>query len=196
MKPFSIVITVDVLEQSEPNLLNIFERSVLSEPLLFQFPPETFTGSVVPAIAFPAHALSDSEPLQRLTEFIRCILNTSIAVKKDILGNDVLVVSHRLFQGVYNQFRSHMWSNDPAEDLSGMQINDRGKIKRLTIFHRDIGDVGQPFLVRSGRSEIPVQDVPVDMVRMRRIRGLRFKAPLFKGATADSKFPAEFAGQS
>ena len=196
MKPFRVVITVDVFEQSKPNLLNIFERSVLSEPLLFQFPPETFTGSVVPAIAFPAHALSDSEPLQRLAEFVRRILNTSITVKKDVFGNGVPAVSHRLFQGVYNQFRSHMRSNDPAEDPPGMQINDRGKIKRLTVFHRNIGDVGQPFLVRSGRGEIPVQDIPADMVRMRRIRGLRFKPSLFKGATADSKFSAELAGQS
>ena len=114
MKPFRVVITVDVLEQSEPNLPNIFERFVLGELLLFQFPPETFTGSVVPAIAFPAHALSDSEPLQRLAEFIRCILNTSITAKKDILRNGIFAVSYRLFQGVYNQFRSHMWSNDPA----------------------------------------------------------------------------------
>ena len=46
VKPLSIVITVDVLEQSEPNLLNIFERSVLGEPLLFQFYQETFAWSV------------------------------------------------------------------------------------------------------------------------------------------------------
>ena len=196
MKPFSIVITVDVLEQSKPNLLNIFERFVLGKPLLFQFTPKTFAGGIIPAFAFSTHALSDSEPIQRLAEFIRRILNPSIAVKKDVFGNGVPAVSYRLFQGVHNQFRFHMWSNDPAEDPPGMQVHDRGKIKRLTVFHRNIGDVGQPFLVRPGRSEIPVQDVPVDVVRMRRIRGFRFKAPLFKGATADSKFSAEFAGQS
>src|SRR3954447_25977935 len=49
----------------------------------------------------------------------------------------------------------------PADDLAAVQIHDSGQIKPALI-GLDVGDVGQPDLVRRGGAEVPLDQVRRD----------------------------------
>jgi len=70
----------------------------------------------------------------------------------------------------------------PADDAAGEQVDDNGQIQP-PLAGPDVGDVGGPFLVRSLRREVLVDDVRCDRPGMVAIRG-PLEPPLLAGSKA------------
>src|SRR3954447_18563111 len=79
-------------------------------------------------------------------------------------------------QGVDAQLGPEVVGHGPADDLARGHVLDRGQIQEALV-GRDVGDVGQPDLVRPVRGEVPRQQVRGDREIMAAVRGSGGTAP-------------------
>src|SRR3954447_25914525 len=73
-------------------------------------------------------------------------------------------------QGVDAQLGPEVVGHRPADDLARGHVLDRGQIQEALV-GRDVGDVGQPDLVRPVRGEVPRQQARGDREIMAAVRG-------------------------
>src|SRR3954447_1620262 len=73
-------------------------------------------------------------------------------------------------QGADAQRGPEVVGHGPADDLARGHVLDRGQIQKALV-GRDVGDVGQPDLVRPVRGEVPRQQVRGDREIMAAVRG-------------------------
>src|ERR671915_607394 len=86
-------------------------------------------------------------------------------------------------QGADAQLGPEVVGHGPADDLARGHVLDRGQIQEALV-GRDVGDVGQPDLVRPVRGEVPRQQVRGDREIMAAVPGSGGTAAAPAGAEA------------
>lgn len=94
---------------------------------------------------------------------MRTVLAAAIAVEDAALGWRSEGDVH--FQGPDRQVTLHAVADGPANHAAGMQVQDDCQIQP-TLTGPELVDVARPFLVRPGRTEVPIQQVRGDVERM------------------------------
>jgi hypothetical protein len=64
-----------------------------------------------------------------------------------------------VLEAVQDQFGAHAGRRAPADDPAGQDVDDESDVAGPGP-GRDVGEVGDPLAVRSGRGEVPVDQVP------------------------------------
>lgn len=126
MKPLAIVISFDVGKQVMPGSIAGWIASLVHE-LGFQGAEPAFHRRIVEAISLPAHGLDHPGCIEELAVISGSILAATIGVVDEARRRLLALDGHG--QGRDGQFRPHMVTHRPADDLPGEEIEDDGQIE-------------------------------------------------------------------
>jgi len=143
--------------------------AVTARPFVLQLAEETFGGSVVPTVALAAHALCDVEEVQAIAERVGRILTATVAVKEEIARRSTMRDGH--IEGFHDDAGSHVVVHRPADDLAREQVDHHGQVEPAFV-GADVGDVGNPLLVRPRGREIAILRRQLDLPSQRQLERL------------------------
>src|SRR3954454_7700353 len=118
---------------------------------------EALAERVVIAVSDRSHRRGYSVLPETAAEFDRCVLTTLIRVMNDSLMRFSLLESHIESRG--HQFGAEMVLHGPAHDFAAPDINDHCQIQKVLARGRNVGDVGDPELIRSRGREVPLDQI-------------------------------------
>ena len=123
----------------------------------FQGTPKALDRGVVDATSDPGHAVGQPRVFYHAFEPFRCVLISSVAM------------DHRTRSCTEpRDCWHHRLEDEPVvvrlpdaigDDRAVIQVDERAQIRLLPGTKFELGDVGTPFLVRSGRAEFPIHQV-------------------------------------
>ena len=125
---------------------------------------------IVPDVARPTHAAGHAVVGQEALERLTRILAASIGVMQHRVG--CAPPPDRHHERIGDQLRRHRRTHGPAHHPSREEIHDRGDIEPA-FGGPEIREVGDPFVVRRGGGERPVEHIRSDGIR-RAHRGVRW----------------------
>ena len=111
-------------------------------------------GRIIVTITFARHRYLEPVLAQDLLVVVRTILRPTIRVMNAAFG--WLPERDGHLQRPDREVTLHAVTHSPADDASGIQIQDHGKIQPA-LARPDIADVTDPFLVWLIRREVPIQ---------------------------------------
>ena len=115
---------------------------------------EALGHGVVPAIALAAHAAVDAVLPKRLLVVPGGVLDPPVRVMEEAGLGPPGPQCH--LQGVEGQGLVDTGIQGPADDTPGEQIQDGSQV-RPALSGPDVGDIGDPDLIRCRRGEVPIQ---------------------------------------
>ncbi len=150
----SVVEQFDVVEQVG---LRCGPRTVAGamHPLILPTVEEAFRRSVVPAVALPAHRADHPILFQPRLKGVAGILTSPVGVMHQARRR--LPAEPRHGQRIHDDVRRHPELERPADDFP-VQIENDGQVEPALV-GSDVGHVGNPYLIRLRRREIPGQQV-------------------------------------
>ena len=130
MSPSTIIPAFDPLKYRKLSLLLIY-KGMAVDPLHFDGLEEALSDCIIPAISFPAHTLDHQTIcLQDLGERIAGVLDASIGVEDQLLGNRPVPDSHP--PGRNNSFLSRQsLAHGPTYYLPVIEIAKSGQTEPL-----------------------------------------------------------------
>lgn len=133
---------------------------------------KTLHRRIIPTIAFAAHvALHPIAPQAPLLGF-RCRLTPAIRMVDQARRGFSRLYCH--FQGLQHEILSHSLAYPPTHDLPRIGIHHSCQVKSA-FANGNIGDIGEPEVIRSRRTKIASNDIWIDRQRMLRVgRNLEF----------------------
>jgi hypothetical protein len=152
---FAVIEHLDV-EVYTPLRLLVGSVVITANSFGLQLAEETLGRGIVPAVAATAHALPDPEKRQAVAEGAGGVLAAAIAVKDQLAAGAAMGDGH--VESLQDQFRPHVVGHRPTDDLARKEVEDRADVEPPFV-GRNVGDVGDPLLVRPRRREITVQEV-------------------------------------
>ncbi len=111
---------------------------------------------VVPDVAGSAHAADDAAVGHQSLELLAGVLAALIGVVQQLVGLAASPDRHQ--QCIRDQLRGHAGAHRPADHAAREQI-DHGRHIEPALGGPDVGEVGNPLLVRSLGRKLPVQNV-------------------------------------
>jgi hypothetical protein len=191
--PLGIVEALDIVEHVGPGIVPRPIRLARCA-LGLQRGEEALHRRIVPAIARAAHRAGDAMIGHQPLELLAGVLAATIRVVQQRAGFSTAPDRHH--QGVGDELSCHGRAHRPADHAPGEQIDDRCHIKPA-LRRPDVGEVGDPFAVRSRGLEAAIQHVgsygarlPLTQIgRQPTPSGTRFKA-LLAHQTLDPMQPA------
>src|ERR1700739_3251982 len=117
---------------------------------------EALHRSIVIAVALAAHRRPEAGGLHQLAVIRRGILNAPIGMMDQ--ADAWPLCRDRHLQGRQWQAGAQMIRHRPADNPAAVQIHDGGQIEPAPI-GLDVGDIGEPDLVRSGGAEAAVEQI-------------------------------------
>ena len=115
-----------------------------------------FSNGVVPAAAFPGHALNAGVHAQEFPKILAGILDSPVAV--DDKPSLRLPQADGLLKSLHRGLGLKRLAQIPAHDFAAEQVNENNEVKLLAA-DRQIGYVAHPCPVGRALREIPAQDV-------------------------------------
>src|SRR6266700_6752720 len=176
----TIIEALDISKDVTFGFLSCCIVTVMDE-LGFERMEEALHRGIVVAVALPAHRGSEAGGLDRLSVICRGILNAAIGMV-DQAGTSSLR-RDRHPQGCQRQVSSQMIRHRPADDPSGVEVQDRGQIEPALI-SLDVGDVGQPNTVWRVGDEVAVKQVWSDREVVPTVGGPHLARPRHDGPDA------------
>src|SRR3989449_590815 len=166
MPPLPVVEDLEVIEQLGARRRPRGPRRVVDE-LDLQRREETLGHGVVPTIAPAAHAAHDPVLGQDALVVAAGVLTAAIGMMEQPLRRAPARQGHpeRVEREVVRDALVHR----PADGEARTEIEDHRQVEP-TLARRNVGDVGDPRLVRPSTLELPRQDVGGDGKRMPRLR--------------------------
>lgn len=155
-----IIVEVDVVSNDLASLFKAGDGE-LAESFFFQMREEIFHGSIIPAIAPARHGRGHSILLKEEGVAMGNILVATVTVQEQPLGKPFLLVG--LAEGLEDQRErvlasQVMSNNEPIEEvLDGGQISP-------ALLGRNVGDIGDPFLVGLAGTKLPVEQIVIVVV--------------------------------
>ena len=137
-------------------------------PLGFQRGEEALHRCVVPDVARPADAAADVMIGQQLLKLLTAILAALIRMMQQCVR--FTAAPDRYHQRVRNQLGRHRGAHRPTDDTAREQVDDGGRVEPA-LCRPDVGEVGDPFLVRRRGLELPIQHVVRCLVPGAFVRG-------------------------
>ena len=141
--------------------------------LAFQHAEEAFRSRVVGAAAHGTHRTGQIVAPQEPLIFIAGELTAAIAVQDHRLSRFALPQRHQ--HGLQNELAILTTTHRPADNDTGVQIDDHAQIQPLAAADSDVSDVRHPLRIRIFGSEVPSELV----LDIRRPRARRLAAVLF-----------------
>src|SRR3954454_2114177 len=132
---------------------------------------EALAERIVIAVSDRSHRREHSLLSATASELDRCVLTTLIRVMNDSWMRLSLLESHIESRG--HQFGAEMVLHGPAHDLAAPDVNDHCQIEKVLARGRNVGDVGDPELIRSRGREVSVDQIggrPRRAILLRRSR--------------------------
>lgn len=117
---------------------------------------EAFHRGIVPNVSRAAHAADDAVVSHQLLELLAGILAPLIRVMQQRVR--FAASPHRHQQRICNQLSRHVGTHRPADHTSREQI-DHGRYVKLALGSPDVGEVSNPFLVRSCGCKLTIENV-------------------------------------
>ena len=155
MPPRGIVEALDVIEHVRFGLISRAVR-LARRPFGLERGEEALHRGIVPDVAGPAHATGHAvvgqEPLEGLTG----VLASPIGVMQD--GLRLTSPPDRHHERIGDELRGHRRMHGPADNPPREQVHDRGHVEPA-FGGPEIGEVGDPFAVRRGGRERPVEHI-------------------------------------
>ena len=150
-----IVEPLDVIEQISSALV---ARAILrpTRALGFQTREETLHRRVVPDVTTTAHAAGDAKLRQQRLEALARLLATLVRVVQQLTRFATSPKRHD--QRIGNQLRRHLLTHRPADNATGEEIEDHGKIQPAFV-RPDVCEIGDPALVRRRCVELSIKQV-------------------------------------
>jgi hypothetical protein len=138
------VVEVDDVVGNVALCLAVVSVLALPNALHLQVQKETLAHSVVPTIAFSAHALPQAIGVQQFSVCLAGVLAAPVGVHEQTrLG---LTRPNGHTQGITDQRRLHMWGHGPADELAREQIEHHGQVKPAA-GGAYVGDVAHPSAI-------------------------------------------------
>lgn len=154
MEPFPVIPTFNIFEYRHWCLC-LIHKFLMVYPFGFHRFEKAFHGSVIPAIAYPAHALKNRIFLQQGLEFITCVLYTTIWMKQKT--PIWFTVCQRHFKsGYYRLIGLHSITQRPSDDFPVGKVHHRSEIQP-SLPGSNIGHVTYPFPTDFPGAELPVK---------------------------------------
>ena len=125
--------------------------------LHFQGAPKTLDRGVVDATSDPGHAVGQSRVFHHAFEPSRGILEPSVAM--DHRTRSCAEPCDRWHHRLEDERVVVGFPDAIGDDRAVVQVDDRAQISLLPGAIFELGDVGAPFLVRSGRAELSVHQI-------------------------------------
>ena len=133
--------------------------------LHFQGAPKTLDRGVVDATSDPGHAVGQPRIFYYAFEPSRCVLISSVAM--DHRTRSCAEPCDRWHHRLEDERVVVRFPDAIGDDRAVIEVDDRAQIRLLPVAIFELGDVGAPFLVWSGRTEFPVHQVLGHMLRGR-----------------------------
>ena len=154
MEAVGVVPALDEPEECIPRFSEISEGPLVKE-LALESGEEAFTQGIVEAVTDGAHRGSDAGVGTPLPEGDRCVLATLIRVMDYVFW-------FPLFQGhaesVKNELRTKVGFDCPSDDTTTPDVDHHGEVEE-PFPGRDVGDVGDPKLVRAVGRKVTIDEV-------------------------------------
>lgn len=146
----------------------------------FEGSPEGFSGSVVVAVGSAAHALGDAEGLEGSGEESAGVLRALVTVMDEVV-EPAWSVGGCALKSFENQSCFHVIGGGPADHSTAEEV-DLGGEKKPPLLSGNVGDIGNPDLIWSGRSGSIEQALGSGSAGTGAIGSPRHKAALLYGA--------------
>src|ERR1041385_4119770 len=121
----SVVVALDVFEDFDLGIGGRVEAAAL-EHFVFEGAEEGFGPGVVVGVGARGHALAQAGLGESLAESDAAILAAAIAVEDGLMAGAGL---ERLLEGGEDEFGAEVIGETPADDASGVQIDDNGEVE-------------------------------------------------------------------
>ena len=167
MESVSVVEGFDVVEDCQACVLLGFEW-LGDAHFGFECCPEGFHGSVVVAIALPAHAALNIVQFEALSELPACILAASVGMHDELFAR--FVACDGLIECVDDEFGFECVEQGPAFDGTRGQVHECRQV-RPPVFRGNVRDICDPYLVGKHCLQSLAQPVRTNWVIMVTIRG-------------------------
>ena len=155
MQPFAVVEADDIV-RDVPSSLGVVGVVALPDPLHLQVQEEALHHCVVPAVSFAAHARACAMAGQQRAVGFAGVLAASIRVDDQPGRRPALGDGHP--QSGTDQLGRHARGHRPADDLAREQVHHHRQIQPAAA-GTQVGNVGDPCLVRARGVELPVQHI-------------------------------------
>ena len=162
-------------------------------PFPFENTPEAFHWPIVDAVCHARHALSHA----RLFKFVmKCpirVLKTSVTVEQWMR---VRIQLNRFVEGFVNQRVIVAFPDDISDDTSVAKIENGTEVELVyfdTLIPFELSHVGKPLLVGLVGTELAVEQVLCDILRILRPSGAAVIAVLYGGLNAPDAANAQHA---
>ena len=149
-----IVEAVDVVSNVRDGQLPVLVDLFL-DALFLQAAEERLGDSVVPAVAFAAHAGFQVIGAAESPPCVAAVLGALIGMNQGSVGSSP---SHRRQHGIEHELAVNRWPSRPADDLAREEIHDDGEVQPA-LPRPNIGDIGHPRGVWPRGSELPLQEI-------------------------------------
>jgi len=140
----SVIIHFYILKNISSQFIHCFISPIVNQSF-FKAAEKRFGNGIIPAIAFPGHALNAIMLAQAFPKIFRGVLDSSVAV--DNKPSARLSPINSLLKSFHGRFRAKRRTQVPADNFSAEQVDENSKIKPF-VSDRQISYVAYPSTVR------------------------------------------------
>ena len=135
----------------------------MAQVFFFEVTEEILHGSIVPAVGATGHGRSDVILVHKdIIIRLRSVLVALVTVEDE--SSSDLFSLFGLVHGLGDQTDGIVLSKDAGNDEAIEEIFDGGEIAPA-LLGQNVGHIGDPLLVRTGRHKVPVEHIGVGVVR-------------------------------
>jgi hypothetical protein len=153
-----VIEPVHPLKRGEFHGLQVPPRSLASNHLRLVEPDHRFGEGMVIGISTAAHGWRDAGVAEAVCGRHRQRLRAAVAVMNQRGCRVAAAIVNRLFERIEHEVRAQRGRDTPAHDPLGKDVDDEGHIDE-TAPRRDVREVRDPELIRTGRPELAVDEI-------------------------------------